>query len=74
MLKYIRDAKSPKDAWGDLKRVFDTNIITCKLQLKQELNNIQQGGMSVTDYTMMIKDICDGLGSINMIVDEDEMV
>ena len=30
--------------------------------------------MSVTDYTTKIKEICDALGSINVMVDEDEMV
>ena len=30
--------------------------------------------MSVTDYTAKIKSICDSLGSINVNVDEDEMV
>ena len=30
--------------------------------------------MSVTDYTTKIKEICDALGSINVTVDEDEMV
>ena len=45
-----------------------------KLQLWQELNNIQQKDMSVSDYTAKIKSICDSLGSININVDEDEMV
>ena len=30
--------------------------------------------MSVTNYTTKIKEICDVLGSINVMVDEDEMV
>ena len=30
--------------------------------------------MSVTDYTTKVKEICDALGSINVTVDEDEMV
>ena len=45
-----------------------------KLQLGQELNNIRQKDMSVANYTSRIKDICDSLGSINVMVDEDEMV
>ena len=45
-----------------------------KLQLRQELNNIQQKDMSVSDYTAKIKSICDSLGSININVDKDEMV
>ena len=30
--------------------------------------------MSMTDYTSKIKEICDMLGSINVMIDEDEMV
>ena len=30
--------------------------------------------MSVPDYTSQIKDICNSLGSINVMVDEDKMV
>ena len=48
--------------------------MACKLQLRQELNNIQQQDMSITDYTPKMKEICDTLDSINVTVDEDEMV
>ena len=44
------------------------------MQLKQELSNIQQKDMSVADYMAYIKEICDSLASINMIVKEDERV
>ena len=30
--------------------------------------------MSVTSYTLTIKELCDALGSINIIIDNDEMV
>ena len=40
----------------------------------QELNSILQRDMLVTDYTTKVKEICDALGFINVIVDEDEMV
>ena len=30
--------------------------------------------MTVTNYTTKIKEICNALGSINVMVDEDEMV
>ena len=45
-----------------------------RLQLRQELNNIRQRDMSITDYTTKVKEIFDTLGSINVTVDEDEMV
>mgnify|MGYP002775570664 CR=1 FL=1 len=74
MLGYIKDAKTPKVAWENLRKIFAASTTTRKLQLRQELNNIRQRDMSVTDYTTKIKQICDALGSINVTVDEDEMV
>ena len=74
MLSYIKDAKLPKDAWENLKRVFTANTTTRKLQLCQELNDVRQGGMSVIDDTTKIKEICDSLSSISLIVDEEHMV
>ena len=74
MLSHIRDAKTPKEAWENLKKIFAADTSARKLQLRQELNNIRQKEMSVTDYTAKIKSICDSLGSINVNIDEDEMV
>ena len=70
MLSHIRDAKTPKEAWENFKKIFAAR----KLQLRQELNNIRQKEMSVSDYTAKLKSICDSLGSINVTIDEDEMV
>ena len=74
MLSHIRDAKMPKEAWENLKKIFAVDTSVHKLQLRQELNNICQKEMSVTDYTAKIKSICDSLGSINVNIDEEEMV
>ena len=74
MLGYIRDAKTPKEAWENLKKIFAANTSARKLQLRQELNNTQQKDMSMSDYTAKIKSICDSLGSINVNIDDDEMV
>ena len=41
ILGYIREAKTPKEAWGALKKIFVENTTARKLQLRQELNNIQ---------------------------------
>ena len=74
MLGYIRDVKTPKEAWENLKKIFAASNTTRKLQLKQELNSIWQRDMYVTDYTTKVKEICDALRSINVTVDEEEMV
>ena len=74
MLGYIQDAKIPKEAWGNLKKIFAANMAARKLQLRQELINIQQKDLSITNYTLKIKELCDTLGSINVKIDDEEMV
>ena len=51
LLSYIRDAKMLKYAWANLKRVFAMSTTAKKLQLMQELNNVQQKYLFVADYT-----------------------
>ena len=74
MLNHIRDANTPKEAWENLKKIFAANTTARKIQLRQELNNIRQKDMSMSDYTAKIKSICDSLGSININVNGDKMV
>ena len=74
MLSHVQDAKMPKEAWENLKKNFATYTTTRKPQLRQDLKNIRQKYMSVTDYTAKIKSICNSLGSININVNEDKIV
>ena len=74
MLSYIREAKTLKEVWGDLKKIFTANTTTRKLQLRQVLNSIQQRDMSIENYTLKIKELCEALGSINFSIDDNEMV
>ena len=74
LLSYIRDAKTPKDAWENLKKIFTASTTVRKLQLRQELNNVRQKDLSVANYMAQIKKICDSLASINMTIEEDEIV
>ena len=74
MLGYIREAKIPKEAWENLRKIFAANTTARKLQLRQELNNIQQRDMSSTSYTLKIKELCDSLSLISVNVEDDEMV
>ena len=64
----------PKEAWGNLKKIFAASTTNRKLQLRQELSNVRQRDMLMVDYASMIKDICDSLTSINLTVEEDEMM
>ena len=60
MLGYIREAKTPKEAWENLKiQIFAANTTTQKLQLCQELNNIQYMDMLIASYTLKIKELRD---------------
>ena len=59
---------------GNLKKVFAANTTAQKLQLYEELNSIQQRDMSIGSYTLKIKELCDSLGSINVNIDDDEMM
>ena len=54
--------------------IFAANTTARKLQLHHELNNIQQRNMSITSYTLKIKQLCDSLASISVNVEDDEMV
>ena len=56
--------------WESLKKTFAANTTARKLQLRQCLYQT----MVVSDYNVKIRSICDLLGSINLNVDEDEMV
>ncbi|MCO5554421.1 hypothetical protein L7F22_007951 [Adiantum nelumboides] len=45
-----------------------------KLQLKTELNTVNQGNKYINDYASKIKTITNSLGSIGVTVDDDEVV
>ena len=71
ILGYIREAKTPKEAWENLRKIFAANTTARKLQLRQELNNIQQRDISITSYTLKIMELCDSLDAINVNVEDD---
>jgi hypothetical protein len=58
MLYHIRDVASSKQACENLKKVYVTSTIACKLQLEHELNDLRQQDMSVIEYPTKIKAIC----------------
>ena len=58
--------KTHKEAWENLKKIFAANTTACKLQLRKD--------MFLSDYIVKITSVCDSLGSININVNEDEMV
>jgi hypothetical protein len=40
MIVHIQDAKSPKQAWDTLVKIYSTNTQAHKMQLKQELHDL----------------------------------
>ena len=71
LLSYIRDAKTPKDSSGNLKKIFPARTTARKFQLWQELSNLRQCDLLVADYTSNIKDIRDSLAFIDVNIEED---
>ena len=74
MIGHIQDASSPKQAWDSLVSMDTTNTKARKLQLKDELNTVKKENLSINDYTLKIKSICESLASIGVIVDDDDKV
>ena len=74
MIGHIQDAKSPKEAWDISVQLFATNTKARKIQLKNELHTVEKKNMSISDYTLKFKSICESLASINVIVDDDDKV
>ena len=58
----------------NLKKIFAANTTTRKCQLHQELNNIQYKDISMSSYTLKIKEMCNSLEPINVDIDDDETV
>ena len=74
MIGHIQDAMSPKEAWDILVQMFAKNTRARKIQLKNELNTVERKNMSINDYTLKIKSICESLASINVTVDDDDKI
>ncbi|MCO5552168.1 hypothetical protein L7F22_005678 [Adiantum nelumboides] len=68
---HIQDANFPKDAWDNLIAFNATNTRVRKIQLKNELNLINQEDLSMNDYTLEIKALCESLSSIGVAVDDE---
>ncbi|MCO5584636.1 hypothetical protein L7F22_038567 [Adiantum nelumboides] len=69
-----QDANSPKHAYDNLIAFNATNTRARKIQLKNELNTIKKGDLSMNDYTLKVKALCEPLSSIGVAVDGDDKV
>jgi predicted transposase YbfD/YdcC len=63
MIVHIQDAKSPKQAWNTLVKMYNTNTQARKMQLKQEVHNLQKNKMNMNDYFTKVKNLADAFAS-----------
>jgi cell fate (sporulation/competence/biofilm development) regulator YlbF (YheA/YmcA/DUF963 family) len=68
MIVHIQDAKSPKQAWDTLVKMYSTNTQARKMQLKQKLHNLQKNKMNISDYFTKVKNL------IGAPVDDEDLV
>jgi hypothetical protein len=73
MIVHIQDAKSPKQGWDTLVKMYNTNTQACKMQLKQELHNLQKN-KNISDYSTKVKNLADALASIGAPIDDEDLV
>jgi hypothetical protein len=73
MIVHIQDAKSPKQAWDTLVKMYSTNTQARKMQFKQELHNPHKNKMNISDYSTKVKNLVDALASIGTAIDDEDL-
>jgi hypothetical protein len=68
MIGHIQDAHTLAEAWQNLVQMFQTNTKARKLHTMEKKN------MSINEYSLKIKGIVESLASINVYVDDDDLV
>ncbi len=74
MIVHIQDEKSPKQAWDTLVKMYNTNTQAHKMELKQELHNLQKNKMNIIEYFTKVKNLVDVLTSIGALVDDENLM
>jgi len=59
---------------GYIGEKYSTNTQARKMQLKQELHNLQKNKMNINDYSTKVKNLADALASIGAPVDDEDLV
>ena len=59
---------------GYIGKQYNTNTTAWKMQLKQELHNVQRNKLSINEYAMKFKGLVDTLGSIGAPIDDEDLV
>ena len=74
MMGYLHSVATPVVAWKSLSKLNEENTRVKKLQIKIELNTVKRGNMCINDYALKITAIVEALGSIGVIVEDDDIV
>ncbi|XP_077251124.1 uncharacterized protein LOC143890363 [Tasmannia lanceolata] len=65
LIEHIRDAKTPKEAWEVLSSLF-SRANDARLQfLENEIGSLTQGNLSVSDYFMKVKNLCNEISQLD---------
>lgn len=70
----IVNCTTVRDAWLGLKISFSHSSKTKELQLKEELQPMQRGSRSISEYARYFQPLCDQLSAIGKPVDETDKV
>jgi hypothetical protein len=54
--------------------MYSTNTQARKMQLKQELHNLQKTKMNISDYSTKVKNLVDAFASIVAFIDDEDLV
>jgi hypothetical protein len=74
MIVHIQDAKSPKQAWDTLVKMYSTNTQAHKMQFKQDLRNLQKNKMNIIDYSTKVKNLADALAYKGAPIDDEDLL
>ncbi len=74
MIVHIQDAKSPKQVWDTLLKMYNTSTQAYKMQFKQKLHNLQKNKMNISDYSTKVKNLANVLASIGAHVHDEDLM
>jgi hypothetical protein len=74
MIVHIQNAKSPKQAWDTLVKMYNTNTQAYKMQFKQKLHNLYKNKMNINNYSTKVKNLADVLAYIGAPIDDEDLV
>jgi hypothetical protein len=73
MLPQIVNISTAYEAWSILANNYANASRSRRMSLKRELQNVNQEGMSVTEYSMKLKGVVDSLAEIGEVIVDDQM-